>query len=90
MESVPGAPFRAVQWGKMAVVMLTLAAYAGALEPLGFIPATALMLLVLFRAVDPLPWPAAIGAAVGTTAIVYVIFGLGLGTQFPMGVLGGR
>ena len=89
-EPVPGAPFAQVRWRKLAVVLLTLTAYAGALEPLGFIPATALMLLVLFRAVDPLTWPVAIGAAVGTTAVVYAIFGLGLGTQFPMGLLGGR
>lgn len=89
-EPVPGAPFALVRWRKIAIALLTLTAYASALEPVGFIPATALMLLVLFRAVDPLPWAAAIGAAVGTTAVVYVVFGLGLGTQFPMGLLGGR
>jgi putative tricarboxylic transport membrane protein len=89
-ESVPGTPFAEVEWRTMVVVMLTLVAYAAALEPLGFLPATALMLLVLFRAVDPLSWPAAIIGAIGTTIIVYVVFGLGLGTQFPMGLLGNR
>ena len=52
--------------------------------------ATAVRLLVLFRAVDPLPWTGAVLGSVVTTAVVYVVFAIGLGTQFPVGLLGDR
>lgn len=85
---IAGVPLREVRWAKLAILIATLGAYAAALDPIGFIPATVLMLLVLFRTIDPLPWLSAVIGAVATTAVVYVVFGLGLGAQFPMGLLG--
>ena len=87
---VPGVPFAEVRWRKLVVTMLVLVAYAAALDPVGFIPATFILLLLLFRVVDPLPWTGAVLGAAATTGIVYVVFGLGLGTQFPMGLLADR
>jgi len=81
-----GNLFRGLLWRRVILLVSVLTVYSIVLEPVGFIPATLVLLLVLFRAVDPLTWPFAVFASVLTTAIVYVVFGpMGLGTQFPRG-----
>jgi putative tricarboxylic transport membrane protein len=82
------AAWQGVRWRKLAVVLLVMTAYAALLEPIGFLPATLLLMVVLFRAVEPQPWHVAIVGALITTAAVYLVFKLGLGTQLPDGLLG--
>jgi putative tricarboxylic transport membrane protein len=73
--------------GKVLLVVAYLTVYAMLLEPVGFVPLTVLLLILLFKTVEPQGWTTAIVGSVVTTAVVYVVFGLGLGTQFPAGLL---
>jgi putative tricarboxylic transport membrane protein len=72
------------------VILLTgtLVLYNLLLPVLGFLPGTFLLLLLLFRAMEPLPWRKVILASVFTLAAVYLLFVFLLGTQLPKGFLG--
>ncbi len=81
-----GSPF-GERWRRVPLVLAYLVVYSALLELVGFIPLTSLLLLVLFRTVDPQSWTKAVLYAVAITLTVYVLFGVGLGTQFPAGLL---
>ena len=69
-------------------VVATLAAmflYAFVLEVLGFVLATALLVLFLFRAIEPQPWAVALGGSLLTALGAYVLFKRWLGVQLPAG-----
>jgi putative tricarboxylic transport membrane protein len=89
-RSTVAALWRGARGRKVVLVLLYLLVYAVVLEPVGFILATAVLLVLLFKTVEPQSWTTAIVGAVATTAIVYIVFGLGLGTQFPNGLFGFR
>jgi uncharacterized BrkB/YihY/UPF0761 family membrane protein len=55
---------------------------------LGFILSTVLLLLFLFKAVEPQKWSWAVLGAVISTLTAYGVFQLWLGTQLPRGFLG--
>ncbi len=75
------------RWRNVPIVIAYLVLYAGLLETVGFIPLTILLLMLLFRTVEPQPWRVAIVYSVLATLTVYLLFGAGLGTQFPKGLL---
>lgn len=89
-RSTLGALWQTARWRNVVLVLLYLTVYAIVLETVGFIIATVLLLILLFKTVEPQSWTTAIVGALVTTAVVYVVFGLGLGTQFPNGWLGFR
>jgi putative tricarboxylic transport membrane protein len=74
------------RWPKVAGVLVALVAYAYALPWLGFLATTALLLVVLFKAVEPQRWSVAIGGAVASAVVAWVVFRLWLGTQLPAGI----
>lgn len=74
---------------KLISVLAVLFIYAYLLTPLGFIPATILLLLFLFKAVEPQRWLWAIVGAVVSTLVAYGVFQLWLKCQLPQGLLGG-
>ena len=75
------------RWRKIPLVLAYLVGYAVLLEAVGFIPLTLILLILLFKTVEPQSWTVAIVGAVATTAAVYVVFAMALGTQFPAGLL---
>lgn len=81
-----GAPF-GERWRMVPLVLAYLVVYCALLEAVGFVPLTMLLLLVLFRTVDPQPWTKAVLYSVAIALTVYVAFGIGLGTRFPPGIL---
>jgi len=81
----PEAPLRR---GSVAWTLVGLFAYAFVLEGLGFLLATVLLMLFLFRAVDPLRWPAAVGGSLATSLLSYALFKFGLGVRLPPGPWG--
>src|SRR5690606_5327833 len=89
-RSTLGALWQTARWRNVVLVLLYLTVYAIVLETVGFIIATVLLLILLFKTVEPQSWTTAIVGALVTTAVVYLVFGLGLGTQFPNGWLGFR
>jgi len=74
---------------KIIAVMAALFTYTYLLNPLGFILATTLLMIFLFKAVEPQRWSMAILGAVVSTLAAYGVFRLWLQCQLPLGLLGG-
>ena len=77
-----------VRWAKILSVLAVLVLYAYVFPHLGFILSTVLLLLFLFKAVEPQKWSWAVLGAVISTLTAYGVFQLWLGTQLPKGFLG--
>lgn len=69
--------------GKALVVLAVVAATIVGLKLIGFAPSIFLMLVVLFAAVERLPLARSVLAAVGTTAVLYLVFKTWLGVPLP-------
>ena len=78
------------RWRKVGLLLFYLVIYTLVLEPVGFIISTVILLILLFKTVEPQSWTTAIVGALLTTAFTYTVFGIGLGTQFPNGIFGFR
>jgi putative tricarboxylic transport membrane protein len=76
------------RWGKIVLVVAALALYGWLLEWLGFVLTTALLLLFLFKVVEPQRWWVAAAGALGSAVLGYVVFKVWLGAQLPAGVFG--
>jgi len=77
-----------VKWRKNVFVLAALFLYAYAFSPLGFILSTVLLLIFLFKAIEPQRWAVAILGAFLSTLASYAVFHVWLGTQLPRGFLG--
>jgi putative tricarboxylic transport membrane protein len=75
------------RWSKGAKMMVALILYALTLKWLGFILGTFLLLLFLFKGLEPQKWTVALTLAAATTAICHFVFGVLLELQFPLGLL---
>jgi putative tricarboxylic transport membrane protein len=73
---------------KVGVLIGALIVYVLLLNTLGFLVGTFLLLLVLFRIMEPLKWKTVILASIITLAAVYLLFDFFLGTRLPTGILG--
>ena len=78
-----------VAYKKIIAVMAALFIYAYLLTPLGFLLANTLLMIFLFKAVEPQRWSMAVLWAVVSTLTAYGVFRLGLQCQLPSGLLGG-
>jgi putative tricarboxylic transport membrane protein len=76
------APARALP---LIGVVAALALYAYLLLWLGFIVSTILLLIFLFKAIEPQRWSVAIGGAAVTAVLAYLLFSVYLGAQLPKG-----
>ncbi len=77
-----------IHWGKLLLTLVTLFIYTVFFNTLGFIIATILLLLFLYRVMEPRPWWVVIIASFITTGLFYVGFKIGLDSQLPGGFLG--
>jgi putative tricarboxylic transport membrane protein len=77
-----------VSWARVVGVLIALVAYAWLLERLGFIATTTVVMVFLFKAVEPQRWWVAVTGAVASAVIGYVVFKVWLGAQLPPGVFG--
>jgi putative tricarboxylic transport membrane protein len=82
-----GACFADIRWGKVLYVLGLLVAYTTVLDLLGFIVATGILLVILFKTVEPQSWKVAILGSVLTTGCAWLVFVHWLGTQLPVGSL---
>lgn len=78
--------FRGILWGKILYVTALLVAYTAILNTLGFIIATALLLVILFKTVEPQSWTVSLIGSVLTTFSAWLVFVYWLGTQLPSGI----
>jgi putative tricarboxylic transport membrane protein len=76
-----------VRWHKLIFVLVSLLLYTYVLVPLGFLLSTSLLLILLFKFIEPQKWSIAVAGAILTVFISYAIFHLWLGSQLPKGIL---
>lgn len=82
--AVAGAVSR---WGRFGIALGTLGFYVAALEPLGYLIATAVLLFVQLRWVESRPWRMSVWAAVLAAALSLVLFRTLLKVPLPLGVV---
>ena len=85
-----GSVFVDIRWGKVLYVTALLVAYTAVLDYLGFIIATFILLVVLFKTVEPQSWMVALIGSTLTTLVAWGVFVAWLGTQMPAGALLGN
>lgn len=77
-----------VQWPNVLIILAILLIYVFVLNVLGFILSTFLLMLSLFKAIEPTRWWVAIVSSIITTLLSYGIFEIWLKVPFPHGFLG--
>jgi len=77
-----------IRWKKVVSILVALLLYAYVFVPLGFILSTILLLIFLFKAVEPQRWSWAILGAIISTLAAYGVFHLWLRSPLPKGFLG--
>lgn len=75
------------QWSRGGYVVLAILAYTFTFTHLGFILSTTLLLIFLFKAIEPEKWALAIGGALLASFLCFVVFSLWLDVQLPRGIL---
>jgi hypothetical protein len=73
---------------KPLIVLAAFAAGIAGLEPMGFGPATFLMLLFMFAFIERLPIISSVLVSAATTAVLFLIFRTWLKVGLPIGPLG--
>ncbi len=73
---------------RLIAVVASLAVYCAALSSAGYIPATFVLMVILFLVADPGEWRSALVKAALSTAITYLVFEKLLMVQLPAGLLG--
>ena len=76
------------KWKSLLVILGVLFGYALLLDFLGFLVSTFLLLVLLFRLVEPQRWIVAIGGSALASIASYIIFEVWLKTQLPKGIFG--
>jgi putative tricarboxylic transport membrane protein len=75
------------RWRHVPYVAVLLALYAWLLPIVGFPIVSTLLLLILFRTIEPMGWLGALAGATISMAAAYLVFARWLGTQLPLGTL---
>ncbi len=79
--------WKGLEWPRGLKLMLSLVIYAAVFKWLGFILSTFLLLLFMFKGLEPQKWRIALSLSAATVALCYLIFNIFLELQFPQGVL---
>ena len=79
--------WRGVGWLRGAKLLAALFVYVSVFQFLGFIVSTFLLLVYMFKGLEPQSWRSAVLLSAATVAICYLVFGVFLELQFPSGVL---
>ena len=75
-------------WIRIGITLAALAGFAFALERLGFLLTTFLLMIILLRAIEAQKWRKVVVVALATALISYAIFYLLLAVPLPAGLLG--
>jgi putative tricarboxylic transport membrane protein len=79
--------WRGVRWLRGATLLAALFLYVSVFQFLGFIVSTFLLLVYMFKGLEPQSWRSALALSAATVAICYLVFGVLLELPFPPGVL---
>ncbi len=86
-EAQAKALFRGADLLRIGVVAGVLFLYVLGWEIFGFLPCTFVLLLFLFRCVEPLRWRTVFLGTLFTLAMTYILFSVLLGARLPAGRL---
>lgn len=75
------------RWQKVLLVMALLLVFGFFFEQIGFIPSSLILLLVLMRFIDPVPWWQAIVVSFGAVIGMWLLLSKFLKIQMPAGLL---
>jgi putative tricarboxylic transport membrane protein len=75
-------------WGKIVGVLVALFLFTFLLDTLGFMTATFLLMVFLFRLGGPESWVLTTAKGALSVLVTYAVFGRWLMVQFPKGFLG--
>jgi len=79
--------WRDTRWAKILLIIALLLIFGFLFERIGFIICSLVLLLVLMRIVDPVPWPTALITSVGATFGIWYVMNKLLLIQLPNGLL---
>jgi putative tricarboxylic transport membrane protein len=82
-----GELWAGVQWHRPLIVTVCLFLYAFFLRDLGFLIATFVLTMYLYRMLEPPSWPKTVLTALATTLGFYLVFQVWLEVQLPRGLL---
>ena len=74
-------------WRRAFIVTVALLLYSSFLNQLGFLVSSVILLIFLFRVLEPSSWRGTIFAALVTTLGFYLVFQIWLEAQLPAGLL---
>ncbi len=77
-----------IDWRKIILTMAVLFVYVFLSSILGFVIGATLLLIVLFRMMEPRPWWVILLASLTTIGLFYLVFQIGLEGQLPRGPFG--
>jgi len=77
----------ASRWGRLAIALLTLAFCVAALEPLGYLAAMAILLVVQLRWVEDRPWRGSVVIGIVSAVVSLIVFRTLLKVPLPVGIL---
>jgi len=87
-EAAEAGPWGGTPFVKLGLLLGVLFLYTALLEVLGFILGTFLLLLFLFRVVEPVGWKTVFVVTVLTMGGTYLLFGILIESSLPKGFLG--
>jgi putative tricarboxylic transport membrane protein len=88
MTGPASALWGGVRWGRWVTMVAALFLYVFLLERLGFFLATFLLMLVLFRLLEPYRWTTVLLFSLATMGAAYLFFVVLLESRLPAGPLG--
>lgn len=77
-----------IDWRKILFTMAMLFVYVFLSSLLGFLIGATLLLVILFRMMEPRPWWTILLASLTTVGLFYLVFQIALEGQLPRGVFG--
>ncbi len=75
-----------LRWQKTILILVSLLAYTFLMEPLGYLASTLLLMLYLFKGIEPQKWGVAVLGAVLSSGVTYLLFKTLLQIQLPGGI----
>ena len=88
MSGPASALWGGVRWGRWVAMLAALFLYVALLERLGFVLATFLLMLVLFRLLEPYRWTTVLAFSLLTMGAAYLFFVVLLDSRLPVRPLG--
>ena len=79
--------FKGARWSRLFLIIIILFAFTILLPILGYLITTFLVMLLLYKVIEPQKWWVALLGAFLSTILTYLLFGVALKTLFPEGIL---